>query len=196
MSVQPNQSTRRVAGIDPITIDANTDDSNNPTFSEKFKNHISKNRGKYGAALGATVPLAGIKLGSNGYLGTYAQDTIQNAAGNTVRALDASAHYDKVKGNIDAGIAVYKKGDNLLYNPAEENQKLLIADRILQQENVPYLAKTGASKFVKMLTDVDKDPDKMNYIIRNPLKELNYQKDLTSYTIGAAKDSVVDAATN
>ena len=168
----------------------------NDNFIGKFKNHIQNNRGKYGAALGAGVPLAGIKLGSNGYLGTQAQDTIQNTAGNTVRALDSSAYYDKIKGDIDAGIAVYKKGDNLLYNPAEENQKLLIADRIFQHENVPYLAKTGASKFVKMLTNIDEQPDKTNYIIRNPLKELNYQKDLTYNSIGAAKDSVVDAASN
>lgn len=179
-----------------VIIDATPEEINKNEFYDKFKKHIKRNRGKYGLTAGAGVPAAITKLGANGYLGTQVQDSIQNTAGDITRSLDASARYDKVKGDVDAGLSVYKKGDNLLYNPSEENQKLLTADRILQHENIPYLAKTGTSKFVNLLTDVNKDPDKINYIIRNPLKEIGYQKDLTTNSIGAVKDSIVDHINN
>lgn len=162
------------------------------SFKDKFIDHVRNNRGKYGIGAGLVGAGGAVKLGSTGLFGTQVQDTIQNASGDAVRALDASAAYDKTKANADAHLAVYKKSDNIIYNPEDENAKLLTADKILQKENIPYLLKKGASNLTSTLTGVEEDPGKTNYIIRNPGSEAGFQVDTILNKARALKDSFAE----
>lgn len=162
------------------------------SFKERFINHVKNNRGKYGAGAGLAAGAGAIKLGSTGVAGTQVQDAIQNVGGDIVRGLDASADYDNTKANVDALSTVYKKTDNIIYNPSEENDKLLMVDRIIQKENIPYLIKKGASNITSSLTGVNDDPGKINYIIRNPGSEANYHVDSILNKARALKDSIAE----
>lgn len=159
-------------------------------FNDRFKNHISKNRGKYALGAGVGTTLGGIKLGGEGYLGTDVQDTIHDLAMPISNNLKVSSIEQGTKASVDPYFDVYKKTDNV-FNGAE-NEKLLNVEKVLQKENIPAISNNFGEKLVSNLTGLNQS-EKLNYLLRNPISGTGMKYDELTAPIRGTRASIGDA---
>lgn len=141
---------------------------------DDFKNHLSRNRGKYAAAGAIGGTLGTINLAGNGYLGTAAQDTVHDTLYPVAQNLKINSIKNGVQANLDPYVDVYKKTDNILNN--EENAKLLSTEQVLQKENIPMYASGIGEKLVSNLAGLTPN-EKLNYALRNPSEGIAYKSE-------------------
>jgi len=159
-------------------------------FNDRFKNHISRNSGKYALGTGVGATLGGIKIGGEGYLGTGVQDTIHNLAMPISNNLKVSSLEQGTKANLDPYFDVYKKTDNVFNGT--ENEKLLNVEKVLQKENIPTIGNHFGEKLVSNLTGLNQS-EKLNYLLRNPSSGIGMKYEELTAPIRGTRASIGDA---
>lgn len=162
--------------------------TSNENFKDKFIGHLSNNRGKYSAAGTVGATLGGINLAGNGYLGTRAQDVVQDLAYPVAHDLKTASLYNDAKASITPYLNVYSKPDNILAN---DNTQLLTNEKVIQPGNIPAIGGDIGEKLVSGLTGLTPN-EKFNYAVRHPIDAMGAAWDQSGAATRGAIDSVSD----
>ena len=157
------------------------------TITDNIVNHINRNRGKYAAASGVGATLGTINAAGNGYFGVRAQDAVHDIAYPASQQLFINAVKNGTTAKIDPYLDVYKKKDNILSN--DNNDQLLVAEKILQKENIPAAGSYIGSKLISNLSGLTPN-EKLNYMVRNPSEGIGLKIDELKAPIKGAIDSI------
>lgn len=139
---------------------------NKQLILEGFFNHLKRNKGKYSAGAGVGAGLGATYAAGQGHLGIGPQDFVQDNVGRAMDHLKADAVYDKQLANRDAFVDVYRKPDNIIYNT--NNDEVYEYQKNFQPGTYISALKNVVSDSGKKLVGLDKEPDDINFIIRNP----------------------------
>ncbi len=134
-------------------------------IEEGVVDHLKNNWGKYATGAGA---VGAFSAASNGYLGVDAQDAIQNLAGKYAGNLENESNYNNIKSNLDAGIEVFSRPDNLLTNWGN-NEETYKIQKMIQPRTWGGEIQGIAANGIRQATSMDQSPDTANFIVRNPL---------------------------
>jgi len=142
-------------------------------FLQSVDNHLENNKGKYGVAAGGLGTAAGgTYLAGKGYLGVGPQDTVQNLAGKVTWDLDNNSIANRIIGVKNSIKDTYSRPDNIIDDPSN-SYKTFEYQNYLQPSNYVSSAQQHISNGIKSFTNMDHNPDAINYVIRKPMENLD-----------------------